>query len=707
MTRGSERQASHLKAMLRRGLSLFTLAVCVIVSGQMSFAQRLPVGDGAFVVTSALVSEGRIYATSANQLYRQGDGGRMERIILDDSILSIRLWDVVDGVMLGAIVTRSDQRTTMATSTDGVRWDVAARLESNLYAVAAVLTERDVIVVSAAKTVHDATAMLAIHPRNGSGGSATALPFTSASGIGLHRKGMGVVIDAYLPDGALGAFKLTDEKPFIERLHPEARHVVLPIGDVGGDILAYGSGDTLVVDGMPGRDTLILPEGAFTARFNLAISGQTLMLGTLGRIYVSTDGTSWTRLVKQPAARFVEQGDQIVYANDSLILVSERSVGLWTYRRDVHRAALGPAGMQSMNGSVMIASQGRILLANTIVDSAFAIQLWDSAGSVPGTLRSMPTDAFIARIFDAGGTVFVNDLANGLRQVDLVADTLYRRGLGGRTVTSVAATPSVLLAAADGHLFWQPFESGGESWTEIALNGGGYPIDIDIRNDTAFVVLRVVDQEEGTQSYVLSLIDLRSQTEVVRHPLVRNADSSPFRWLVATDSTLVVSTGVVTLVSRNGGESWSGSVLETLTTRSPVRDGTGWCVPCRNETSIDVCVSGDAITWYRQVLDIPMTDGGIVVVPLSDCFIIGTVDGVYSVPRTVSSVRTERQDEEIAGPVTLTIVDIRGNIVRRDHVPHFSFGQITAVTSTLDTGLYICVIDNGVRRVVHKVVNYR
>jgi len=704
----TERTASRLRTMFHLWLSV---AMCVVVSDSALLAQqRLPVGDGASVVTSALVSNGRIYATSVNQLYRQNDAGVMERIAQADDVVEVRLYDASSDAILAHIVRTDGSRRTasIALTTDGATWNHVMSIASGEVPVSAVMTNDDIAVATVSTIDPAFQAILMTYPRNGGERRTVSLPFTGQSGVKVHRKATGIVISGHISDDTLAAFALTDTDPYVERLYPEARRVVVPIGNVGGVIYFHGSGDTLAVDGLPFRSQIILPEGASAIPYRLSVVEAMVLLEAAGRFFVSADGTTWKRMTKQPP-RFTEQSDEALFANDSIMLFSQRSVGLWTYRRDSSAAAFGPSGMQSSAGFVMGKASGHVLLANSIVDGRYAIEMWEP-DNVSGSRSIIHTDAYVPKIFSTPVGAFIADPANGLREVDIEGASLVSRGLSGRTITSLAANDGVRLAAADGRLYGQQFAMSGE-WALIDV-GEGQPVDMVMRNDTAYVVMRVIDHEEGLQSYLLVVVDLRTMEGIQRHTLVRDGDGLAFHWMVGTDSTLVVYLGEMLLSSRNSGESWSGNTTEVGFAGVPSVDGRGWCVPCRTATSIGICVSADAETWYGYALDIPDVDKGIAVISESG-YTVGTVDGVYAVTGPLTSIGAgdpgghDVSDGDLSGPGTVTIVDMRGNVVLREHLSEITPQHIAAVTNGVAAGLYICVIDNGARRIVRRVVNCR
>lgn len=709
MTQRSERRAPHLRAILHLWLSL---TVYIILPGTvLSAQQRLPVGDGASVVTSALMSaDGSIYATSVNQLYRRNDAGVMERIPQANDVVEVRLYDANGDAVLAHIVRMdgSLRKASIALTTDGVSWNHVMTIASGEIPVSAVMTNDEIAVVTVSTIDPAFQAILMTYPLNGGDRHTITLPLSGRSGVKVHRKATGIVISGYVSDDTLAVFGLTDTEPYVERRHPESRRVLVPTGDIGGPVYFHGSGDTLAVDGMPSRSRVILPEGASEVPYELFLVDTTVLLEAAGRFLVSTDGATWTRMVKRPA-RFTEQSDEALYANDSVMLFSQRGVGLWTYRRDSNAAMVGPSGMQSSAGFVMGKAGGHVLLANSIVDGRYAVEMWKPE-DVTGSRRIIHTDAYVPKIFSTPDGAFVSDPVNGLREVNIEGASLEPRGLAGRTITSVAVADGVRLAAADGRLYGQR-QAVSDDWALVDI-GEGQPMDMVVRNDTAYVVMRVVDHEEGLQSYMLAVVDLRTMTEALRYTLVRDGDGVAFHWMVGTDSTLVVYVGTMLLSSRNGGESWGADVTEIEFAGVPAADGTGWCVPCRNATSIGICVSADAETWYGHALDIPDVDKGIAVISASG-YAVGTIDGVYVVTGPLTSVEAGDpdgrgpSDGDLSGPGTVTIVDMRGNIVLREHLSLITRDHVASVTSGLDTGLYVCVVDNGVRRVIRKVVNYR
>lgn len=708
MMERSERRAPRLRTILRLWLPV---AMCIIVSGSALFAQqRLPVGDGASVVTSALVSGGRIHATSVNQLYRQNDAGIMERIPQANDVVEVRLYDAHGDAILAHIVRIDGSRRTasIALTTDGVAWNHVMSIASGEIPVSAVITNDDIAVVTVSTIDPGFQAILMTYPRNGGERRTVSLPFTGQSGVKVHRTSEGIVVSGYLQGDTLAAFRLTDTDPYVERLYPEARRVIIPLGNVGGRVYFHGSGDTLSVDGLPFRSQIILPEGASTMPYRLSVVETMVLLEAAGRFFVSADGTTWTRMAKRPS-RFTEQSDEALFANDSIMLFSQRSVGLWTYRRDSNVAVLGPSGMQSSAGFVVGKAGGHVLLANSIVDGRYALEIW-KPDDVAGSRSIVHTDAYVPKIFSTSEGAFIGDPANGLREVDVERASLVSRGLVGRTITSFAANDGVRLAAADGRLYGQrPGVS--DDWALVDV-GEGQPMDMVVRNDTAYVVMRVIDQEEGLQSYLLAVIDLRTMTESLRYTLVRDGDGLAFHWMVGTNSTLVAYVGNLLLSSGNGGESWGGNITEIGFAGVPSVDGTGWCVPCRNATSIGICVSADAETWYGYALDIPDVDKGLAVVSMSG-YTVGTVDGVYAVTGPLTSVGAgdpsgrDVSDGDLSGPGTVTLVDMRGNVVLRKYLTELTPQHVAVVASGVATGLYVCVIDNGVRRVVRRVVNCR
>lgn len=710
MMRGSERQVPHLRAMRHTWLSLVALAMCVIMSGSMSFAQRLPVGDGASAVTSALVSEGRIYATSVNQVYRENDAGVMERLVQNGYIVEVQLFDENDGVILARIVTNSNgvKATAIATTRDGKEWTNLTSVDHYQDAVSGLIADDRIAVLTVSKVDASANARLLQYSTVGAGFREVSVPFIKDSAPKLHRKSGRIFVSGYLPGDTSAVFRVMDGEPNFERLYPDARRVIVPTSSVNSSAIFHGSGDTLAVDGMPSRVQIVLPEGASAIPYEFSVVDTTILLEAAGRFLVSTNGVTWTRMIKRPA-RFTEQNDDALYANDSIMLFSQRSIGLWTYRPDTDTAIIGPTGMHSLAGFTMGKADGYVLLANSIVKGRYALEMWKPEGAV-ASRNIIHTDAYISRIFSTEHGTYIADPANGLREVLTDGPILEPRGLVGRTITSFAANDGVRLAAADGRLYGQqPAVS--DDWALVDV-GEGQPMDMLIRNDTAYVVMRVIDHEEGLQSYMLAVVDLRAMAEVQRHTLVRDGDGLAFHWMVGTDSTLVVYLGGMLLSSGNGGESWGGNTTEIAFAGVPSVDGTGWCVPCRNATSIGICVSADAETWYGYALDIPDVDKGIAVVSGLG-YTVGTVDGVYAVTGPLTSVGPGDHDgpyisdDDVSGPGTVTIIDMRGNIVLREHMSQITSERVAMVTRTMDAGLYICVVDNGVRRVVRKIVNYR
>lgn len=708
MMERSEGRTSHLQAMLHLWLSL---AVCIVVSDSALFAQqRLPVGDGASVVTSALVWDGRTYATSVNQLYRQNDAGIMERMTQANDVVEVRLYDANGDAILAHIVRTDGSRRTasIALTTDGVSWNHVMTIASGETPVSAVMTNDEIAVVTVSTIDPAFQAILMTYPLHGGDRRTITLPLSGRSGVKVHRKAAGIVVSGYVSDDTLAAFGLTDVEPYVERLYPEARRVLVPTGDIGGPVYFHGSGDTLAVDGLPSRSRIILPEGASEIPYELSLVDTTILIEAAGRFLVSTDGATWTRMVKRPA-RFTEQGDEALYANDSIMLFSQRSVGLWTYRRDSNAAVIGPSGMQSSAGFVMGTAGGHVLLANSIIDGRYALEIW-KPDDVAGSRVVIHTDAYVSKIFSTSDGAFIGDPVNGLREVNIEGASLESRGLVGRTVTSVATSDGVRLAAADGRLYGQrPAVS--DEWALVDI-GEGQPVDMVMRNDTAYIVMRVIDHEEGLQSYVLAVVDLRTMAESQRYMLVRDGDGLAFHWMIGTKSTLVVYLGDMLLSSRNGGESWGGNPTDIGFAGVPAADGTGWCVPCRNAMSIGICVSADAETWYGYALDIPDVDKGVAVISASG-YTVGTVDGVYAVAGPLTSVDEWRHEggiatnDDLSGPGTVTIVDVRGNVILREHLSAITTDHVVAMMDGLGAGPYICVVDNGARRVVRKIVRYR